>query len=83
MRHLSQTSPADMNADQFTALVAAELALGDLHFKSATDKKPVHAYLLHLRSLLKKSEEYFSSHVKYADLQTLYEKVLSKEKEFS
>lgn len=44
-----------MTVDDFNFLVKAELAVADLH-NQVSARKPIHAFVLHLKSVLRKMQ---------------------------
>ena len=71
-----------MSNEDFDKLVAAEQSVADLHSK-LPGKKPIHAYNLHLRSVIRKTEEYFGNRDSYKDLQTIHENMKQLENELN
>lgn len=69
-----------MTPKEFEDLVQAEISLADLH-KQISVKKPIHAFVLHLRSLIRKTEEYYAGTESYKMLQQLHEEMKEKEGE--
>ena len=80
VRLLAKAEVLAMTNEDFTFLVEAEDALAEL-FLRTTDRKPIHAFVLHLRSLIRKTEERFSTHESYARLQAIEESIKAKEQE--
>jgi len=75
VRLLSKINAADMTATEFETLVKSEVVVGDLH-KKVAGKKPIHAFVLHLRSLLRKVEEYYGTTESYQMLKDLYDEMI-------
>lgn len=67
-----------MTDEDFQKLVEAELALTDLYLKTEA-RKPIHAFVLHLRSLLRKTEDRFHGHPMFPKLLEVQQLIQNKE----